>query len=358
MTEKNADKQQTPWLDADEIKTKVSIKDVLEKYNLYPHMTQKGNRISGKSIVMPGVDLYFSADLEKNIWNDFAGKPDGIPGNVIGLVQVLEKCSFREALVILHREFIAKTLETSETSEVGGEERKSSDEEKNASTENEPFGRELKGRTNIPSLLEKGIKEEASKSFGVVYCTSGLMKGRVAFPIRNTTGEVVAYAGRAVKSADEKNNGKYKLPNGFVKGKEIFNIDRLVHEPATRKAVKDFGIIVTVGFTDVMKLVQEGFPNTISIMGHEMSEEQRKLLLSPSINPTRRLTLFFDNDELGNSSKRQIAASLIHEGFVRYANWLGYDGNTVSPAELDKDALTAILKFDSSDRRTAQTSEK
>lgn len=348
MNQQSADKQQTPWLDADEIKTKVSIKDVLEKYNLYPRMTLKGFRISGNSIIMPETDLHFSADLQKNMWNDFAGKPAGVPGNVIGLVQVLEKCSFREALVILHREFIAKALDeqkadTEKSIEV--ELTEDSNEEKNTSTENESFGRELKGRTNIPFLLEKGIKEETSKSFGVVYCTSGLMKGRVAIPIRNTAGEVVAYAGRAVKSADEKNNGKYKLPNGFVKGREIFNIDRLVREPATRKAVKDFGIIVTSGFTDTMKLVQEGFPNTVSIMGHEMSEEQRDILLSPSSNPTRRLTILFDNNELGNNSKRQIAASCIHEGFVRYANWLGYDGAKVSPAELDKEALTAILKL-------------
>ena len=350
MTKQNADKQQTPWLDADEIKTKVSIKDILEKYDLYAHMTQKGSRISGKSIVMPGVDLYFSADLEKNIWNDFAGKPEGIPGNVIGLVQVLEKCSFREALVILHREFIAKVIEKPQADATDSEECENSDKEKNAPTENEPFGRELKGRTNIPFLLEKGISEETAKSFGVVYCISGLMKGRVAFPIRNTAGEVVAYAGRAVKSTELKNNGKYKLPNAFVKGTEIFNIDRLVNDAETRKAGKDFGIIVTSGFTDVMKLSQEGFPNAVSILGYEMSEEQRKLLLSSSINPTKRLTLFFDNDELGNNSKRQIAAACIHEGFVRYANWLRYQGAMVSPAELDKDALTAILKLNSSDK--------
>jgi len=343
MTKKHSSSdEQSPWLDADEIRTNVSVEDVLSGYGLLDSMKRKGKKLSGSSPFIEDKLNAFSADLERNIWNDFTGRPGQVPGNVIGLVQALEKCSFREALVILNRRFIENAICSTEQAEeeVSSE---SGAETKQREKRNIPFGRELKGRTHIPPLLERGITEETIKEFGIVYCTSGLMKGRIAFPIRDVAGEVMAYAGRAVKEADEKQNGKYRFPPNFSKSLELFNIDRVANDRETKKAVKNFGIVLVKGFTDVLKLHQEGFPNAIALMGNEMSEAQRSMLLDPVLNPTRRVTLFLNNTDTGQRWKRAIARDLIYGGFVRYVDWSYVSTEKTEPEHFTREEFTVLL---------------
>ena len=57
-----------------------------------------------------------------------------------------------------------------------------------------------------------------------------MMSGRIAIPIHNVNGEVVAYAGRLTDGEPSEKNFKYKLPPGFKKSLELFNIDRAIKE--------------------------------------------------------------------------------------------------------------------------------
>jgi DNA primase len=340
---------QTSWLDADDIKSRVSIEAVLAKYGILERLKRKGERLLGLSPFRDEKSPSFSVDTRKNIWNDFGGKPE-VPGNVIGLVQALEKCSFREALVILHRDFIGGVLDTPPCDEKCA----STDHEpvkqqpapppEREIQENIPFGKELKGlRFEVPLMQDKGISAETCKQFGAGYCTSGLMKGRVVFPIRNTKGEIMSYAGRAVKKTDEEENGKYRFPPKFNKSLELFNIDRIANDTETKKAVKDFGIILVEGFTDALKLSQEGFLNVVALMGTDFHEAQKRMLLDPKLNPTRRITLFLDNDEAGQNGKRKIAAECIHNGFVRYVDWTHAPDGKSEPEHFCRDELIALL---------------
>jgi DNA primase len=352
MNEKN-----TPWLDADDIKQKVSMEDLLSHYGLMEKMKRKGVRVSGMSPFRDEKHPSFSADMSTGRWNDFGGRPDNVPGNIIGFVQAMEQCSFRDALVFLHRHFIGETLADSDVGGQAPTAKKDDTPTAESSTrteqtptsrpeppiENVPFGRELKGRTNIPPLFERGLTEETIKRWGVVYCTSGLMKGRIAFPIKNVKGEIMAYAGRAVKKADEEANGKYRFPPNFNKSAELFGIDRIANIAATSKAAKDYGLILVEGFIDAMKLEQEGFPNVVALMGTDFHEAQKALLLDPKLNPTRRVTLFLDNDEAGKNAKRKIAQSLIHDAFVRYINWSLAPEDMFEPEHFDKVALVRYL---------------
>jgi DNA primase len=53
--------------------------------------------------------------------------------------------------------------------------------------------------------------------WNVGFCTGkGIMAGRVAIPIHNEQGELVAYAGRWTGDPPD-GEGKYKLPTGFHK---------------------------------------------------------------------------------------------------------------------------------------------
>ena len=83
-----------------------------------------------------------------------------------------------------------------------------------------------------PYLAERGLTLETIVDFGVGFCAKGMMADRIAIPIHNAEGKVVAYAGRFPGEPPDEDTPKYKLPQGFRKSQELFNIDRAIKEPS------------------------------------------------------------------------------------------------------------------------------
>ena len=54
-----------------------------------------------------------------------------------------------------------------------------------------------------PYLEERGLTTETLVDFGAGFCAKGMMAGRIAIPIHNPNGEVVAYAGRYAGEPDK-----------------------------------------------------------------------------------------------------------------------------------------------------------
>ena len=105
------------------------------------------------------------------------------------------------------------------------------------------------------------------------------MAGRIAIPIHNEQGELVAYAGRWPGEPPD-GEGKYKLPAGFHKSLVVYNLHR------AKDHAKEQGLIVVEGFFDCMRLHQAGIPNVVALMGSSLSEEQEALLVA-AVGPTR-----------------------------------------------------------------------
>ena len=78
-------------------------------------------------------------------------------------------------------------------------------------------------------------------------------------------------------------------------------------------------------------------------MGSVMGDRQRDMLLDPQLNPTRRLTLFLDNDEAGEAGKRKIANTVKYDGFFRYVDWSRAPEGKTEPEHFDKDELVKML---------------
>jgi DNA primase len=141
-------------------------------------------------------------------------------------------------------------------------------------------------------LTEREFSPETIAAFGVGYCTGkGIMAGRIAIPIHNEHGELVAYAGRWPGIPPE-GEGKYKLPPGFHKSLVVYNLHR------ARQHAKEAGLIVVEGFFDAMRVWQAGFPNVVALMGSSLSEEQEGLLVD-AVGPHGKIALMFDEDEAG-----------------------------------------------------------
>ena len=113
-------------------------------------------------------------------------------------------------------------------------------------------------------IKERCLTLETIVDFGIGFCAKGMMAERIAIPIHNAEGGVVAYAGRLPGEPDE-DTPKYKLPQGFRKSLEVFNIDRAIKEPA------DKPLVIVEGFFDCMKIHQNGWRKVVALMGATMS---------------------------------------------------------------------------------------
>jgi DNA primase len=301
------------WLDAESLKS-VSVRAVLEEYGLLKNMTERGPTMNGPSPLSEGGVL--SINLEKNVWNDSWGRPeiDGrpVPGNVIGLVQAIERVSFRRALEILSQRFAQEPRDQGNQTreQTAAVLRQESVEAKREG--NTPFGKELKGlKADVPFLQEAGISPELAKAWGVGWCSRGLLRGRIAFPIRRADGMVMAYVGLSPKAEDPE--GLWRFPSGFQRSLELFGIDRIHADEVVRQQALEHGLTLADDPLEVLRLQQDGVLTAVSPMGSKLSAEQIAMLLDPKINPTGRLTL------AGKLYRYAWATDLIRRAWVRYA---------------------------------------
>jgi DNA primase len=157
------------------------------------------------------------------------------------------------------------------------------------------------------------------------------MAGRIAIPIQNPEGKVVAYAGRFPGETPDENTPKYKLPPGFRKSQELFNIDR---------AGKEQGPLVIVeGFFDCMKLHQFGHRKTVALMGSTMSAAQEELIKRHT-DRNSQVIVILDEDEAGKAGREDIAVRLAKFCFVK-THVLGEAGT--QPDQLSAEDMAEIL---------------
>ena len=94
------------------------------------------------------------------------------------------------------------------------------------------------------------------------------MSGRVVIPIHNERGELVAYAGRAIDDGEP----KYKLPSGFHKSVEVYNLHRAVQR--SRETV-----VVVEGYFGCIHVWKTGL-SSVALMGSSLSAEQESLIVA------------------------------------------------------------------------------
>ena len=144
--------------------------------------------------------------------------------------------------------------------------------------------------------------------FGIGFCSKGMMADHIAIPIHNVKGEVVAYAGRWPGEPPDANTHKYKLPPGFRKSQELFNLDRAIKEPGP--------LVIVEGFFDAMKLHQHGCRKVVAIMGDSMSVTQEELIRQHT-SRSGHIIVMLDENPAGQVGRDDIAARLSKHCFVK-----------------------------------------
>ena len=189
---------------------------------------------------------------------------------------------------------------------------------------NRPLGFALKLDPGHSYLVERNIPPSIVERFGLGFCSRGTMAGRICIPIRNVAGELVAYAGRWAGRAEDLPEGedKYKLPSGFLKTLELFNLHRV------RQCRH---LVVVEGYFGTMRLDHERIP-AVALMGSSLDEAQIALLYEhcPSLEA---LTVMLDGGEAASKAADVVASQLARHWWVRSAELT--DGEQPDTVPLD-----------------------
>src|SRR5664279_109007 len=257
------------FVDFRAVKAAITMERVLEHYGLLDRFKKSGDSLNWPCPIHKGSNpTQFRVSVSKNIWNCFSECKHG--GNVLDFIARMENASIHAAAL-------------------------------------------------------RGLTLETIISFSVGYCGKGMMVGRIAIPIQNEEGNVVAYVGRW-PGEPPGDTPKYKLPPGFRKSQELFNIDRAVKEPS------DQPLVIVEGFFDCMKLHQHGCRKVVALMGSTLSAAQEELIRKHTDRHSQ-IIVMLDEDEAGQAGREDIAVRLAKFVFVKV--------HTFEKPDMQPDNLTA-----------------
>jgi hypothetical protein len=195
------------WVDFAAIKRSVDIEQVLDHYRVRLKRVRKDylrglcplpTHGSGQSRVSFGVDT------GRNVWACHSAsccqaRQGQVGGNILDLVACMEACSVREAALRLRTWSDA-------SGEIGlPDQLVSKGKRADRSQEELPrlsFTLRLQWH---PYLEQRGIRWQTAAWFGAgYYGGSGFLRGRMVFPIHDERGQLVAYAGRRMAGASDR----------------------------------------------------------------------------------------------------------------------------------------------------------
>ena len=167
--------------------------------------------------------------------------------------------------------------------------------------------------------LSKKYSEKEISDTGLFYKNEKYKKNinrfysRIIFPIRNITGDVIAFGGRII---EDKKIAKYiNSPETefYKKGKHVFNLDKA--RSAHNKAHE---VVIVEGYMDVISIYSAGIKNVVSNSGIALTESQINLIWKFFSNPI----ICLDGDVSGQKAALRIAESLLPH--VKENNQIGF----------------------------------
>ena len=162
-------------------------------------------------------------------------------------------------------------------------------------------------QNNFYEDLVKKYSEEEINSTGLYYKNDKTGKftdrfnSRVIFPVKNITGESIAFGGRIIR---ENKLAKYiNSPETefYKKGNMIFNLDK-----AKDSRSETDEVLIVEGYMDVLSVYSSGVKNVIANSGTALTERQISLIWKFFSNPI----ICLDGDESGQKAALRIAEKL------------------------------------------------
>jgi DNA primase len=134
-------------------------------------------------------------------------------------------------------------------------------------------------------------------------------RGRLMIPTLATTGETIAFGGRALGDQEPKYLNTATTPV-YTKGRHLFALN-----VARRAAARDDAAIVVEGYLDCIALHQAGFANAVAVLGTAFTPDQARELRRVA----SQAALCFDTDAAGTEALLKSIDVLAAEGVLPLA---------------------------------------
>lgn len=169
-------------------------------------------------------------------------------------------------------------------------------------------------------LKAKGISNEIAETCGLTRGFREFFAGRILFPIRAASGNVIGFSGRKIK--EETFGGKYvNTPETplFKKSRVLFGLNY-----SRSQIVKKRMALVVEGQIDALRLIEAGLNFVTASQGTAFGEGHVAELILLGINT---VFLAFDSDKAGNAATAKVGDLFQKEGIeVKIVNMpSGYD---------------------------------
>jgi DNA primase len=344
--------------------------DILEVISQFVSLKKKGKSYMGLCPFHQEKTPSFSVDPVRGFYHCFGC---GVGGNVFNFIMEIEKVGFPEALRSLADKagislpkFEKDDDLTKETEHLYYANQKAAEFFQQCLYETQA------GKKALDYIIQRGFTLETLKAFLIGYAPNrwdgliqkarrdsipmdalqkaGLIlsskegkgyydrfRGRLMFPILNPSGRVVGFAGRILQV--NKKEPKY------INSPEtpIYQKSRLLYGIYQSKTGirRENRSLLSEGYTDVMRLIQEGFDYSVASSGTALTVEQARLVFRYSKN----VILVFDGDSAGFSAALRGVDVLVEAGLNVEVAALprGSDPDSLLKSK-GKNFLTEILK--------------
>lgn len=349
--------------------------DIVEVVSDYVHLIRRGSNYMGLCPFHNERTPSFSVNKSRNFCYCFSCHKGGSPVNFI---MEKEGVSYNEALLQLAKKYGIEVRERELSSEERAEQTKreamliANEWARNYFVSN--LDKEDGQNIALSYLYGRHVTPEAIKAFslgyaidkGTDYTDEGLRKGfsleilkatgltgtsqqgtnydrfrgRIIFPVINTSGKTIAFGGRDIKGSGAKyvNSPESEV---YSKSRELYGIFQ-----AKNDMVKENKCYLVEGYLDVIGMWQSGIRNVVASSGTALTDGQITLIHRFTDN----VVLIYDGDAAGiKASLRGIDMLLAHNLNVKAVRLPeGEDPDSLS-AKLSPEELKAFLKENEED---------
>lgn len=206
------------FLDFQALKERVSIEQVAQMLDL--RLKQSNQQMRGACPACDGPDRSLVITPGKAAFYCFVDKKGG---DMIALTAHIRGIGVREAAEEIAEHFGNCTVQDTDTSN-----RTSQPVPQSEPGEDNPTTRSLSPLSYLQAehdlVQALGISAETCEFFGAGFAPKGILRGRLAIPIHDLTGELVGYCGRAVKDDQTPLLAFHKE---FEPSRFVFNLHRI-----------------------------------------------------------------------------------------------------------------------------------
>jgi DNA primase len=329
------------WVNFRELREKLDFREVLSHYrvaiNAKNHVQHHG-KCPLPTHEGPRKSSSFSANFDKGIWRCFGC---GAQGNILDFACRMENLDpstpeniRRTAIILADRYQIVSEKPRKPP-------KKAPPPVTGKAIVNAPLDFTLKGLDPDHSyLLERGFTRQTIDHFELGYASRGLMRGRIAIPLRDDAGQLVGYAGRLVDDSQASpENPKFRLPTARDHDGKRYEFDKslfLYNGHLIPTSVNELNVVS--GFPAVWWLWQHGFTNVVALMGSSCSPQQAALIVG-KVPRSGRARIFTDGTKVGRYCAEEVFRLV---GPYRFCRWVQLQ-NDRKPADCNSDELRQLL---------------